>query len=66
MHFNALAKKQHLQKILLPLPRPSSLLAAHFSIESDNFEITMREAQSRKAFQNKVACAHSVKRYTMV
>ena len=35
-------------------------------IESDNFEFTMREAQSRNSFQNNVACAHSVKRWMMV
>ena len=31
-----------------------------YFIESDNFEFTMREAQSRNSFQNKVAYAHSV------
>ena len=34
-------------------------------IESDNFEFTMREAQSRNSFQNKVAWVHSVKRWLM-
>ena len=37
-----------------------------FFIKSDSLEFTMHEYQSRNSFQNKVACAHLIKRCTMM
>ena len=54
-----LRAEQNLESLLI-MPNIISV------IESDDFEFTMREAQSRNSFLNKVVCAHSVKRCTMV